>query len=105
MPLSADEFIHPAQFLVEDFAIKEHEGVERLVLGGRGDVARNGQVGKEGLDFNSAHVGRMPLAMEEDEALDPAGVRVLGVDGVMFDPEHFTNLIEEFGFGVRDNSR
>ena len=38
---------------------------------------------EEGFDFTLAHLQRMPLAMEDDESLDPLDIGILGADAVM----------------------
>lgn len=43
----------------------------------------------------------MPLVMKKDVTLDPVDVGLLSPQAVMFHPEDFSDLIEEFGH-VRD---
>jgi hypothetical protein len=38
----------------------------------------------------------MALIVEEDEALDPIGVSLLGTRGVMFEADHVPYLVEQF---------
>lgn len=54
------------------------------------------QVGEEGLDFGSAHLGWVALVVEEDEAANPGDVGLFGADGIVFEPNSVTNLIEQF---------
>jgi hypothetical protein len=46
----------------EDVAVKEQDGVQCLVLGGRRHVTCNGEVGEEGFHLVIAHGGRMGCA-------------------------------------------
>jgi len=48
---------------VEYLAVEEEQGVERLVLGGGGDLLFDGQMGEEGFDLCLAHVNRVAFTM------------------------------------------
>jgi len=71
-------------FLVQDLAIEEEEGLRGLVLSGSGDVLLDGQVGEKGFHLCCAHIGRMRLRVEEDEALDPKEVSLFRAVGGVF---------------------
>ena len=58
------------------------------------DVLFDGQVGEESFDFGGAHLVGVALVVEEDEAADPVDVGLFGADGVVFDPDGVTDLIE-----------
>jgi hypothetical protein len=79
---------------VEDLAVEEEEGAEGLVLGGGGDVVIDGEVGEEGLDLGGAHIGGVFFAVKEDEAYDPVDVGLFGAEGVVFEAEFVSHLIE-----------
>jgi len=91
------------QRLPEYLAVQEKNSVEGLILGGGSDVQVHGQVGEEGLDpstssghrFGHAHVFWMSLAMEENEALDPAHIGFFCAKGVVFPVDDFADLVEE----------
>lgn len=85
--------------MVEDVAVEEEEGGERLVLGGGGDVFFDGEVGEEGLDFWGAHVFGVAFAVEEDVAFDPVAVGLFGAVGVVFEAQGVGDLVEEFARG------
>jgi len=55
------------------------------------------QVGEELLDLGAAHVARMPLLVEEDEAGDPLDITRLGGAGVVADAQDLANLVEQAG--------
>ena len=45
----------------------------------------------------------MPFLVEEDVALDPENIDLFGAQGIVFDPENFPDLVEEFSFGIGDD--
>jgi len=89
---------------VEDFAVKEEDGTEGLILGGGGDVPLHSQVGQEGLDpspgsgqrFGGAHLGGVAFAVEEDEAAHPVHAGLFDAVGIMFEPEDLPELVQQF---------
>ena len=90
--------------LFQDMVVEEEEGAEGLVLGGRGDVAIDGQMGEIGFDVGRAHVAGMDVLagaffVKEDEAFDPADVALFGAIGVVFATQGVAHLIEKFGLG------
>ncbi len=91
---NALDFADKVEFSVEKLLIKEEKGAESLILGGRGDVAFNGEVGEEGGDFFFAHVGRMPFSVEEDVSANPIHVGLLGADAVVLDAEAPADAVE-----------
>jgi hypothetical protein len=42
----------------------------------------------------------VPFLMKEDKALDPVDVSFLRPAGIVLDPQHFTDLVEQRGFGI-----
>jgi hypothetical protein len=46
----------------------------------------------------------MPFAMENDEALNPIDVSLLGADTVMFATDDVSHLIEQFWFALSRRS-
>jgi hypothetical protein len=61
----------------EHDAVEEEQRGQRLVLGRCCDLAAHRQIGKEVDDLGRAHLVWMALSMEQDEAPDPRGVRLL----------------------------
>jgi hypothetical protein len=55
---------------------------------------------QEGVDLRLAHLGRRPDILEEDEALDPVAVRLLGPAAVVTGAEGVTQTVEELGLAV-----
>ena len=48
------------------------------------------------MHLGAAHVLGMALAVEQNVARDPIHVGLLGAIGLVFEPQHITNLVEEF---------
>ena len=49
---------------MQDFAVKEQQGAERLVLGGGRYFALNSQVSEAGFNFGCAHLSGVTFVME-----------------------------------------
>ena len=64
-----------------------------LVLSGSGHLLLDGQVGEEGLDFGDAHIFRVSLVVEEDEAFDPVDVSLFGAIGVMLAAQRLPHAV------------
>jgi hypothetical protein len=58
------------------------------------------KIGEKSLNFGRAHCARMPFLVKEDKTLDPVGVSFLRPDGLVFDPQHFADLVEQPGLGI-----
>lgn len=65
-------------------------------MGGSRDVFFHSEVGQEGLDFWGAHLNRVALVMEEDEAVHPVHVGLFGAVGAMFESQNFAELVRGF---------
>jgi hypothetical protein len=76
---------------VEDLAIQEENGAERLVLCAGGDLALNGEVSEEGFNLRFAHVARVARAVEENDAPDPGEVGGFGAEGIVLAAEGFAD--------------
>jgi len=88
------------QVLAQHLAVQEQEGAEGLVLRRSGGVLVHGQVSEEGLDFRHSHFLRMAFAVEQDEAGGPAGVGLLGADGVVLEADGVTDTSTELSAGL-----
>ena len=55
---------------VEDAAVQEEDGAERLVLGGRRCAWLHGEVVEEGRDVRAAELAGVPPAVKGDEGAD-----------------------------------
>ena len=103
--LCADEIFQSREGLLEDVAVEEEERRERLVLGRGGDAGMGREVREESVDLPLAHLGRMPLAVEQDEAADPGGVRLLGAEAVVAHPDRLAEAIEQTRSARRVHTR
>ena len=88
--------VNGAQLLVKHFFVEKEQCAEGLVLGGGGDIAFHGQVGEKGLDFWGAHLGGVADIVEVDVALDPIDIGFFGADGVVFEADGISHLVEQF---------
>jgi hypothetical protein len=94
-PLCALNAFDPRLVLFQYFAIKEEDGVQRLILRGRGDIAADGEVAEEGAQVIGAQLAGMALAMEEDVTANPLQIGLLGSDAVVLDTDDVAHLIEQ----------
>ena len=72
---------------LQHLLVEVEDRAERLVLGRGRDVAIDGEVIEEGLDFYLPHLARMPKAVEPQEAVDPVAVGLLGSTTAMLAPQ------------------
>lgn len=86
----------------EHVSIEEHDRVERLGLRGWGDFRVSGEMRKESGDFRGAHLARVPLPVEENEALYPVVIGLFCSQGIVIEAKHFAALFEQFEFWVGD---
>ena len=79
--------------LPQDVPVEEEEGAQCLVLGRGRHVLADREVREKGVDLGLAHFVRMPLAVEQDEALHPGHVSLLCSEAVVArsdrDPDTF----------------
>jgi hypothetical protein len=85
----------PRQLDRENFPVQEKQRASRLILRGRGDMARDRKIGEKRLDFRRAHRRRMLLAVKMDVASNPVAIRLLGANAVVLQPDPMPNLVEE----------
>ena len=81
--------------LVEHLPIQKQQRVERLVLGGRCDLAVDRQIAEKSFHFKGPHLARVPFAMEKDEPLNPVPVGRLSSNRVMLKTHYLADLVEE----------
>jgi hypothetical protein len=84
----------PVERPAEYGGVQEQERGEGLVLGGRGHVPADGQVGEVGVRLRLGHLARVPLAVEQHEPADPVGVGGRGPGAVPADAAGVADLIE-----------
>lgn len=73
-PLRPDDLVEPRQVDTQHRPIEEEQGAQRLVLGGRRDPVLDGERGEKRADLRGSHLGRVPLAVEEDVPPDLGSV-------------------------------
>lgn len=83
-----------ARGLPEPFPAQEEQSAEGLILGGGRHVLCDGQMGEESLDLCATQLPGMLFVMEEDKAPDPVHAGLFGINGVVFEPEDLTHLID-----------
>jgi hypothetical protein len=93
-PPGANHVVDPRHVDPEDVAIQEEHRAERLVLRGGGHVAVGGECARECGDRLGPELPGMALAMEEDEATDPADVRLLRPAAVVARVDDAADLVE-----------
>jgi hypothetical protein len=96
-PLGLYDVVDPLDLDLEHLLVKEGERAERLVLGGSGDVPDCRQVGEKCADLCFTHLGRVPLAMKQDEPLDPAQIGILCAEAVVPYPNRPAHLLQKWG--------
>jgi hypothetical protein len=96
-PLGAHEVVEPRQLDTQHVAVEKEQPARRLVLGGRGHVAVDGQRGEEARDLRRAQFGRVSLPVEEDVAADPGNVRFFSAAAVVPCSENVADAIQEAG--------
>jgi hypothetical protein len=69
-----------------------------LILSRRSNLALDGQVGKKGFDFWSAHFCWVTLVMEEDVTFDPIEITSFGAKRVVFSADSIPDLVEQLWF-------
>jgi hypothetical protein len=87
-------------FELEDIAEEEEKGGECLILRTCGNVAMDGQIRQELIDFDARHATRMaplpPLVMvEAEKLLDPMDVGLFGADRHMPRAHRITDLLKQ----------
>lgn len=77
--------------------IEENQCIHRLILGGRGHIPVDGQLGKECLDLGlgGEKVLTRPHSVKPNEPDDPVNVGPFSVDGIMTEAKHPPNIIKE----------
>lgn len=94
-PPRPDDALHPRNLDAEDVAVEKQERGQRLVLGRGADAVLDGEAREEALDLGRSHLARVPLAVEQDEAADPADVRSLGLRAAVAHPKRFAHAVEQ----------
>ena len=87
--------------LLQYSAVQEHERVQGLILRGRCHNPLDCQVRQERLDFRGAsrEIGSTLHLMKLHVATNPIAEGALGTQGVVVNPHHISDLIQQF-FGL-----
>ncbi len=80
---------------VEHRLVEKHQRVERLVLRGRRDAPLHGQKGQELSHLTLAHVGRVALAVVQNEPFGPVNVGILGAQAIVPRPNRLTDAAQK----------
>ncbi len=81
-------------FPLENVAVEEKDGGERLILSGGGDVLFNREVGNERLNFRRAHFEGVAFVVKQDVAFYPVFVSLFGAVRIMFGSNRVANFVE-----------
>jgi hypothetical protein len=90
-----NEILDPRHVGAENVPVEEQDGAEGLVLRGRGNAAVGGERAHVAGDLLHPHVARVALAVEQDEATDPAYVRFLRPPAVVARTDRRAHLVEQ----------
>ncbi len=75
------------QLDVEDVAIEEEDGADRLILGGGGGFTFDDEMGDELVDLRDAHFARVAFVVKENVFTNPVNVGFFGARGVLLDAD------------------
>jgi len=96
-PFRECDVVHPSQVNAQHLLEEEQQGAQRLVLGGRRNLARHRKMAQELFHLRRTHVLRLSLMVEQNEALDPVQIRLLGAKAVMTQPNSVPHLFQQAG--------
>ena len=92
--LRAHDVLQPRQLDLRNGLVKEQDRAERPVLRRRRDAPLNGEIREESLDLRSAQAAGMLMPMKPDEAPNPVGVRLPGLETVVSRPDLLSHDVE-----------
>lgn len=72
--LGAHHILHPGQILIQHFSVQKQQCRQGLVLRGRRNMTIHCPMRQKRFDLQRAHIGRVLLAVEQNEALNPMGI-------------------------------
>src|SRR5438067_399061 len=91
----SDDVIEPRELDAQNVAIQKEDRGKRLVLSRCAHSRFGGETREELRDFGSAHLRRMALIVEDDEAAHPTDICLLGLCTPMPYLESPAHTIEE----------
>ena len=80
---------------LQNAPVKKHDGIECLVLSGRGDTRHDRKTGEKLPDFWGSHLPGMAFVVKQDELANPLDVSLLCAQAVMEKAQGVADLIEE----------
>jgi len=86
--------------LFQDMLVKEQNGGESLIPGGRGDVLLDRQMRQEAVGVALAKLAGMPVPVKLDGAANPMHVSFFRASGVMADWQNLDRAVVETGRGL-----
>jgi hypothetical protein len=92
--IDALDVVDEVEFSIEHLLVKKQQRAESLVLSGCRNAFFDCEIGKEFADLFLTHFLRVAFAMKKNVTANPIHVRLLGADGVMFDPQMPTDAIK-----------
>jgi hypothetical protein len=92
--------IQPRQVDARHLPAQEWQSRQSLVPGRSRHLAFDGKRCQEDLDFASAHLAGMTLAVKENESLDRVDILCFSAYAVMAQADLITHLVEKLGWGV-----
>ena len=84
------------EFDLQEIAIKEENGAERLILRRSGCIPFDDKVGDELVDLSNAHLARVTFVVKKNVLANPMGIGFFGARGVLFQANLVTVLVEQF---------
>jgi len=102
--LRAFDAIEPRKLDPKDLLVQEQERGLGLVLGRGRNVLVHRQRGQESLDVGGPELGRVPLAMEQDEAFNPLAICLLCANAVVLARDPIANQAQQCPRRTRRNS-
>jgi len=74
--------------------VEEKDCRKSLILGGRGNILTNRQMGEKSFNFRDIHIFGVAFVMEKDEAFNPVEIGFFGADRVMHSSQRVADLVE-----------
>jgi len=93
--LRSYDVVEPRHVLPQHLAIEKEKRAQRLVLGGRSDVAVHRQRAQVAGELGRAQLGWMAPAVEHDVAPHPPDVGLLRASAVMAGPQGLAHAVEK----------
>jgi len=93
----SNDVVEPGQALMQDVAVENQQRAQRLVLARCVHLPFDSERAEKLRDLGPAHLGRMPLAVKQDEATDPSDIGLLGAPTAVAQPIGLAHAIQQSG--------